>query len=93
MIMIEKPTEERLKALQVESWSVWECGPSTFDWHYSDREICYILEGKVTVETADQTVNFGPGDLVTFPMGLSCVWTVHEKVKKHYQFGLISLNV
>jgi len=63
------------------------CAPSTFDWHYDEKEVCYILEGKVTVKTADETVNFGPGDLVTFPAGLDCVWTVHERVRKHYRLG------
>ncbi|HOQ24976.1 MAG TPA: cupin domain-containing protein [Bacillota bacterium] len=87
MIRIEKPSEEKLKELQVKTWPVWECAPSTFDWHYDEKEVCYILEGKVTVKTADETVNFGPGDLVTFPAGLDCVWTVHERVRKHYRLG------
>jgi uncharacterized cupin superfamily protein len=34
-----------------------------------------------------QTVTFGQGDLVKFSEGLSCNWTVHEKVRKHYRFG------
>ncbi|HYH05181.1 MAG TPA: cupin domain-containing protein [Bacillota bacterium] len=87
MITVEKPTEEKLKTLQVTSWPIWECEPSVFDWHYDEQETCYILQGKVTVEAAGKTVNFAQGDLVTFPQGLSCRWIVHEKVKKHYRFG------
>ena len=32
-------------------------------------------------------VEFGPGDLVTFPEGLDCVWKISKPVKKHYKFG------
>jgi uncharacterized cupin superfamily protein len=87
MIVVEKLTVEKLKAAQVTSWPVWECEPSSFDWHYDEPETCYILQGRVTVRTAEQTVTFGQGDLVKFPEGLSCTWTVHEKVRKHYRFG------
>ena len=86
-ITIEKPIEDKLKQLDVSSWGIWECEPSTFDWHYDDRETCYLLEGKVTVKTNDQEVHLEKGDLGIFPKGLDCVWTVHEKVRKHYQFG------
>ncbi|MGE5557604.1 MAG: cupin domain-containing protein [Bacillota bacterium] len=86
-ITVEKPTGEQLEKMNVSVWGMWECEPSTFDWHYDDKETCYLLEGRVTVKTADQEVSFGKGDLVTFPAGLSCVWTVHEKVRKYYRFG------
>ena len=86
-MIVKKPSPEELKKLGVESWGIWNCKASTFHWHYDDRETCFILEGKVTVKTDDQEVIFGKGDLVIFPKGLSCVWTIHEAVKKHYQFG------
>ncbi len=86
-IQVEQPGPEQLRALNVSAWPVWECEPSTFDWFYDEREVCYILEGRVTVKTPETEVSFGKGDLVTFPQGLSCVWTVSEKVRKHYRFG------
>jgi hypothetical protein len=86
-IEVRKPTAEELKSLDVASWPVWSCGVSTFDWSYDERETCYVLEGQVTVESAGQSVSFGPGDLVVFPSGLSCVWRVTEAVRKHYRFG------
>ena len=47
-----------------------------------------ILEGDVTV-TPDEgnPVRFGVGDLVVFPAGMSCTWSVHKAVRKHYRFG------
>jgi len=32
-------------------------------------------------------MEFGRGDLITFPRGLSCTWEILEPVEKHYDFG------
>lgn len=87
-IKVTKPTEEELEELKVKSWPIWEKEESSFDWHYDDRETCYLLEGEVEVESADgNIISFASGDLVTFPKGLSCKWNVKKKVRKHYNFG------
>jgi len=33
------------------------------------------------------SVDFKAGDLVVFPAGMSCKWTIHKAVRKHYRFG------
>jgi uncharacterized cupin superfamily protein len=86
-ILVEKKTAGELKELGVSSWPIWTKEISRFDWHYDERERCLLLEGDVTVATPDGEVRFGKGDFVTFPKGLSCVWTVHAPVRKHYNFG------
>jgi uncharacterized cupin superfamily protein len=87
-IKIEKPDDDKLKQLNIFKWPIWEKETSTFDWHYDDKEVCYILEGKVRVEPAEgKPVEFGPGDLVTFPKGMDCVWKISSPVRKHYKFG------
>ena len=86
-IEVRKPTADELKNLGVLAWPTWTCGVSTFDWSYSEKETCYVLEGRVTVDAGDQSVSFGKGDFVVFPQGLSCVWKVTEPVRKHYRFG------
>jgi len=85
-IKIEKPTEEYLQKRKVRSWGIWEKEVSRFDWHYDSPEECFLLEGKVVVETKDGQVEFGAGDFVTFPAGLFCVWDIKEPVRKHYNF-------
>lgn len=92
-IRIEKLTDQQKKALQIPDspqsqgpWSVWECEPSTFDWHYDDVEKAYVYEGQVKVQTAEETVAIKAGDFVTFPKGLDCTWDVQEKVRKVYAF-------
>jgi uncharacterized cupin superfamily protein len=86
-IEISKPKMEDMEKEGVMSWPIWEKEISRFDWHYDETEECYLLEGKAVVETDDgEKVEFGKGDFVTFPKGLSCVWEIKEPVKKHYNF-------
>ena len=86
-IKIKKPDSKELEKRGVSSWPIWEKEISRFDWYYDCIEECYLLEGKVIVETEDGTsVEFGKGDFVTFPKGLSCIWDIKEPVRKHYNF-------
>ena len=86
-IRIEKPQQKKLDQMGVFSWPIWEKEVSCFDWLYDQTEVCYLLKGKVIVKTEEgKEVEFGTGDLVTFPKGLSCVWDIREPVRKHYNF-------
>ncbi len=87
-VVVKKPDAAFLEKQEVFSWPIWEKEVSVFDWTYDCIEECYFLEGRVTVEdkSTHETVTFGRGDFVTFPEGLSCTWTVHEPVRKHYRF-------
>lgn len=88
MIHVEKPTQEKLRVLDIESWPIWEKEVSEFPWEYDDPETCYILEGDVTVTPEKGApVRFGKGDLVVFPAGLKCRWKISKPVRKHYMFG------
>ena len=86
-VSVEKPTSEKLNALKILSWPIWAKEVSSFDWYYDEKEVCYFLEGEVTVKTSDGEVAFGKGNLVTFPQGLKCVWNIKKAVRKHYKFG------
>ena len=86
-IVVEQPEVRRLKILDVISWPIWTKEPSTFEWRYDEREMCYFLEGEVVVKTDRGEVVLRPGDLATFPQGLSCTWHVSKAVRKHYRFG------
>jgi uncharacterized protein len=82
------PDAERLQSLGVSSWGIWTKEVSTFPWTYDEREVCYLLEGEVTVTPAGGTpVRIAKGDLVTFPAGMSCTWEICQPVRKHYRFG------
>jgi uncharacterized protein len=86
-IEIKKPLDKDLETQGVLSWPIWEKEISRFDWHYGSTEECYLLEGRVIVETEDgNKVEFGKGDFVTFPKGLSCIWDIKVPVRKHYNF-------
>lgn len=83
-----QPDQARLESLGVSSWGIWTKEVSTFPWTYDEQEICYFLDGDVTV-TPDggAPVRIGQGDLVTFPAGMSCTWEIRSPVRKHYRFG------
>ncbi|MCK4338396.1 MAG: cupin domain-containing protein [Candidatus Cloacimonetes bacterium] len=86
-ITIENLSKEELENRGIFSWSIWEKEISRFDWSYDTIEQCYILEGKVIIETEDgEKVEIGKGNFVTFPKGLSCVWDIKEPIRKHYNF-------
>lgn len=83
-----KPSEDRLAELGVRSWSKWGCPASEFPWTYQGTETCYLLKGKVKVtpKGSTESVDFRAGDLVVFPDGMECTWSVSEAVDKHYKF-------
>jgi uncharacterized protein len=82
---VKKPTAKEAK--EASSWPLWEKEESTFPWQYDEKETCLILKGKASVKSPDGTAEFGPGDYVIFPEGLTCTWTIKEKITKHYKFG------
>jgi uncharacterized cupin superfamily protein len=84
-VVVKKPSEQESATCQ--AWPIWTCEPSNFDWVYTEKETCLLIEGKVTVTDGKDSVSFGPGDLVVFPEGLECNWNVQEAVKKYYNFG------
>ena len=84
-VVVRKPSIEEQK--QCKTCPIWECKPSEFDWAYTEKETCLILEGDVTVTDGKNSVSFGPGDCVIFPVDLECTWKVKKAVKKHYNFG------
>ncbi|KPV39421.1 cupin [Thiohalorhabdus denitrificans] len=87
-IEVRQPSEEELRDLGVFDWPIWEKGESRFPWTYDEQEVCYLLQGRVTVEPEEgEPVTFAAGDLVTFPQGMNCTWDIHEAVRKHYQLG------
>jgi uncharacterized cupin superfamily protein len=81
------PQPKELEERGIAGWPIWEKEVSEFPWHYDKMETCYFLEGEVTVTPeGGKPVKMGKGDLVTFPAGMSCVWTVHKPLRKHYKF-------
>lgn len=93
-ITVEKnPPEARLLQLGIKSWPKWGCSPGKFPLKFDARLTCYLLKGRVkaTVKGSSdasdsECVEFGAGDLVVFPKGLSCTWDVVVGVDKHYNF-------
>ena len=85
-IKIKKLTDEEIEKRGIKNWGIWTKEVSEFDWEYTSEEHCYIIEGKIKVETPDGEVEINKGDYVVFPVGLKCRWKVIEPVKKYYIF-------
>ncbi|CBI37213.3 hypothetical protein AAG906_040719 [Vitis piasezkii] len=94
-IIVEKnPSESRLSELGIKSWPKWGCSPGKYQLKFDAEETCYLLKGKVKAypkgysanEDEGCCVEFGAGDLVILPRGLSCTWDVSVAVDKHYKF-------
>jgi uncharacterized protein len=85
-IVVAKPTAAQ--KTQAGTWPIWEHAAETFEWYYTQKEKCLILEGKVSVRSLDgkESVSFEAGDWVVFPRDLECVWEIKEAVRKHYNF-------
>jgi len=66
----------------------WGCPPGKFPVKFDARQTCYLLKGKVRahIKGSSECVEFGAGDLVVFPKGLSCTWDVVAAVDKYYKF-------
>jgi uncharacterized cupin superfamily protein len=74
------------KAVEGTEAGVWEANVGSFtairDGHH---EVCYLLSGKVTIESDNGDVReLGAGDLLVMPSGWQGVWHVHEPVRKVY---------
>nr|CAB3447258.1 unnamed protein product [Digitaria exilis] len=88
-ISVERnPPESRLLQLGVKSWPKWGCPTGKFPVKFDARQTCYLLKGKVRahIKGSSECVEFGAGDLVVFPKGLSCTWDVVAAVDKYYKF-------
>ncbi|KAI5426228.1 hypothetical protein KIW84_031886, partial [Lathyrus oleraceus] len=88
-ITIERnPSQSRLAELNIKCWPKWGCSPGKYQLKFDAEETCYLLKGKVKAYTKGSSdfVEFGAGDLVTIPKGLSCTWDVSVAVDKYYKF-------
>lgn len=84
-IIVTKPTPQQ--QAQCQSWPIWKKNACTFEWEYSEKETCLLIEGQVTVTDGNGSVSFAAGDLVIFPKDLQCTWHITKSVSKHYNFG------
>lgn len=86
-IKINHPSEERLQELDIKTWDKWECSQSIFEWEYSQEEVAYVFNGRAKIKSEWEEVEINSGDLVVFPKGLKCEWTVIEPIKKVFKFN------
>jgi len=62
---------------------LWECGATSYKWHYSRDEAYIVLsgEGFMTDEKGVEH-RFGPGDVAFFPAGTNATWRHSDHFRK-----------
>ncbi|KAJ3680001.1 hypothetical protein LUZ60_016279 [Juncus effusus] len=88
-ITVERnPSQSRLQQLGIKSWPKWGCPPGKFPVKYDAQQTCYFVRGRIKafIKGSEDSIEFGAGDLVVFPKGMSCTWDVSVAVDKHYKF-------
>ncbi|CAN1184769.1 hypothetical protein LINPERPRIM_LOCUS39337 [Linum perenne] len=86
------PSEAKLNQLNIKCWPKWGCSPGKYQLKFDAEETCYLVKGKVKVypkggeQSSAEHVEFGAGDLVVIPKGMSCTWDVSVAVDKYYKF-------
>lgn len=83
-IEVDRPDNDELKEMGVASWPVWEHDEDKIEMFYDKAEQCYIISGEATIVSEFETLVIKPGDLITFPAGLECVWDIDVTIRKHY---------
>ncbi|KIP52557.1 cupin domain-containing protein [Leucobacter komagatae] len=90
-----KPTAVT-EGLQEATLEIWEGGKTSTGLWASEvgtftaerigySEICYFIEGSVTVEVeGEEPVKYGAGDVMVMPSGWKGIWHVHSPVRKHF---------
>lgn len=67
----------------------WGRAPGQYESHTEAQETYFLLKGRVKFIPKDSTydpIEFGAGDLVTIPKGLTCTWDISVAVDAHYKF-------
>ena len=87
-IVIESPcTASTIIQYGIKNWPTWEREPSIFQWSYTKKETCLIIQGEAEIKTNKDIYKIKSGDLVEFPIGLECTWEISKTIKKHYRLG------
>ncbi len=86
--IIDKPSSEKLKELDVNSWPKWRKDKSEFVKIFEVPETCYILEGEAEITPEDgESVVIKKGMLVYFPAECTCRWHIKSKLSMKYLLG------
>ncbi|KAE8646737.1 uncharacterized protein LOC101208389 [Cucumis sativus] len=99
-IIVERnPSQAKLSQLNIHRWPKWGCSAGKYQLKFEAEETCYLVKGKVKAypkgidsssssssSCCEEYIEFGAGDLVIIPKGLSCTWDVSVAVDKFYKF-------
>lgn len=85
-IDIDRLDTEEIDDLGIEEWPVMEYDEEKLEWYSDKTEYCFIISGEATIISEFESITVRPGDFVTLPAGLECIWDVDTKIRKHYTY-------
>lgn len=62
----------------------WQGEPGVLDVHYTETELCVIIEGRVRLTGPDGAAEFGPGEAFVIEGGFEGTWESIGRVTKIY---------
>ncbi|XP_062114185.1 uncharacterized protein LOC133825226 [Humulus lupulus] len=103
IIVENNPSEAKLSGLNIKCWPKWGCSHGKYQLKFDAEKTCYLVRGKVKAypkvsktspssSSSSSWVEFGVGDLVTIPKGMSCTRDVSLAVDKYYKFKSSSFS-
>ncbi|HEY3017138.1 MAG TPA: cupin domain-containing protein [Nocardioides sp.] len=64
---------------------MFTAAPSRFRYTFGGDESLHVLNGDVEIEVdGGPAVRLGPGEIASFPKGVSSTWTVHRALRKFF---------
>jgi len=68
---------------------VWECSPGSYHATYTAYEYVVLITGRITITPDGGTpVTVSAGDAFVVEKDFVGTWTIHEHVRKHFDFRL-----
>ena len=83
-IEVDQLDLDELKELGIKSWPTMEYDEEKLEVFYDKSEQCYIVAGEATIVSEFESIAVKPGDFLTIPAGIECVWDVDSRIKMHY---------
>ncbi|MFO1105264.1 MAG: cupin domain-containing protein [Amaricoccus sp.] len=62
----------------------WQAEPGIRAVHYTETELCHLLEGRVRLSDASGAIEFGPGESFVISPGFTGTWESIGRVTKLY---------
>lgn len=84
----KKPSEKKLKELNVNTWPLWAKDPGVYEHEYEMPETCFFFEGEaILIPESGEEIEITPGTLLSIPAPAKYKWEIKKTLKMRYLLG------